>query len=130
MSLPISILTKPSCLSSPVLSPTNVYVGSDPGGNLISKPGSEYSDAGATVADNIDTGLEVVATSTVDTSKPGEYAVAYNVSDAEGNKAAEATRKVTVVDTTDLRRFRSFVTFRFMCNKLALPCGHSDRVPL
>ena len=62
--------------------------------------GDTYEDAGATVADNIDSGLEATSVSTVDTTKPGEYAVTYNVADSNGNDAVQVSRKVTVVDTT------------------------------
>ena len=43
---------------------------------------------------------EIATVSAVDISKPGEYAVTYNVSDGNGNAATELSRKVTVVDTT------------------------------
>ena len=62
--------------------------------------GDTYEDAGATVADNIDSGLEATSVSTLDTTKPGEYAVTYNVADSNGNNAVQVSRKVTVVDTT------------------------------
>ena len=62
--------------------------------------GDTYEDAGATVADNIDSVLEATSVSTVDTTKPGEYAVTYNVADSNGNDAVQVSRKVTVVDTT------------------------------
>ncbi|MBT5690594.1 MAG: DUF5011 domain-containing protein, partial [Opitutae bacterium] len=62
--------------------------------------GAAYTDAGVTIADNIDEGLESTVVNPVDANVPGEYTVTYNVADAVGNAAVEATRKVTVVDTT------------------------------
>ncbi|MBT5689598.1 MAG: DUF5011 domain-containing protein, partial [Opitutae bacterium] len=63
--------------------------------------GSDYTDAGATVVDNLDTDLQATVVNPVDKSKLGEYTVSYNITDANGNAAVEVTRKVTVVDTTD-----------------------------
>ena len=62
--------------------------------------GTDYTDAGVEVTDNIDEALEASVVTTVDTTKTGEYSVTYNVTDSAGNIAAEVTRKVTVVDTT------------------------------
>ena len=64
--------------------------------------GGNYEDAGATALDAVDGDLtgEIATVSAVDISKPGEYAVTYNVSDGNGNAATELSRKVTVVDTT------------------------------
>ena len=43
---------------------------------------------------------EVNVVSTVDVSKPGDYTVSYGVSDAAGNNAKEAVRKVKVEEST------------------------------
>ncbi len=60
--------------------------------------GEEYTDAGATANDNVDGDIsdDIVVTGEVDTLVPGEYTLAYNVSDAAGNEATEVTRTVTV----------------------------------
>ena len=60
--------------------------------------GTDYTDAGSTVTDNLDTDLEVLTTSNVDTAVTGEYEVNFNVTDASGNKATQVVRKVIVVD--------------------------------
>jgi hypothetical protein len=62
--------------------------------------GSTFSDPGSTVTDNVDTGLSVSITGTVDDTTPGEYTITYNVSDSAGNTAITKTRTVHVVDTT------------------------------
>jgi len=60
--------------------------------------GSEYTDAGATANDNVDGDIsdDIEVTGEVNTLQPGEYTLAYNVSDAAGNAATEVTRTVTV----------------------------------
>jgi len=60
--------------------------------------GSEYMDEGATANDNVDGTItdNIVVTGEVDPLVPGEYTIAYNVSDAAGNEATEVTRVVTV----------------------------------
>lgn len=60
--------------------------------------GEDYTDAGATANDNVDGDVtaDIVVTGEVNTIKPGEYTLAYNVSDAAGNAATEVTRTVTV----------------------------------
>ena len=63
--------------------------------------GATYTDQGATATDNYDTTLTVVVGGdTVDTAIVGAYTVTYNVSDSNGNEAAQVTRTVSVVDTT------------------------------
>ncbi|MFP2895227.1 immunoglobulin-like domain-containing protein [Corallococcus sp. 4LFB] len=59
-----------------------------------------YHEAGATAADACVGNLSgaVVASSTVDTSRPGSYTVHYGVTDPSGN-AASASRTVSVQDT-------------------------------
>ena len=62
---------------------------------------SPYVEAGATATDNHDTGLTVTVDSTaVDTDTVGDYTVTYDVTDANGNVAAQVSRTVSVVDTT------------------------------
>ena len=59
-----------------------------------------YSDAGATVTDNYDTGLATsVDISSLDLSTIGEYTLTYTVSDSSGNAATPEYRTITVVDT-------------------------------
>ena len=62
--------------------------------------GTEYTDSGATLSDNFDSDVELVVVNPVDSGESGEYTITYNATDANGNKAAEVTRKVTVVDST------------------------------
>ncbi|MDC1199904.1 DUF5011 domain-containing protein, partial [Flavobacteriaceae bacterium] len=64
--------------------------------------GETYTDAGATATDTYDGDItsSIVTVSTVNTAIVGVYSVTYNVSDTNGNTAAEVTRTVTVVDTT------------------------------
>ena len=64
--------------------------------------GSTFTDPGATALDAGDGDLtsSIVVSGSVDTSIVGVYTVTYNVSDTNGNTAAEVTRTVTVVDTT------------------------------
>lgn len=63
--------------------------------------GSVYTELGATVSDNIDSGLTAtIDASAVNTMAVGSYLVTYNVSDQAGNAATQVTRTVNVVDTT------------------------------
>ncbi|MFW2340598.1 MAG: immunoglobulin-like domain-containing protein, partial [Acidimicrobiia bacterium] len=64
--------------------------------------GSAYSELGASASDNFDGDLSasiVIDASVVDTSAVGSYSVTYDVTDANGNPAATATRTVNVVDS-------------------------------
>jgi len=61
--------------------------------------GNTYTEQGATATDNVDGDLTssiVVGGDIVDTNNTGTYVVTYNVSDAAGNAAAQATRTVNV----------------------------------
>lgn len=63
--------------------------------------GTPYSDAGATANDSCTPSLTVVTGGLpINTSSTGTHVVTYNVSDAQGNPAAQVTRTVNVVDTT------------------------------
>lgn len=65
--------------------------------------GSNYSDAGATVSDNVDSSLSVtVGGDAVNTAVAGTYTITYSAVDAAGNTAQTVTRTVIVsaVDTT------------------------------
>ncbi len=65
--------------------------------------GSTYSDAGAAASDAIDgdiTGDITVTGLNFDVNTVGSYTIRYNVSDSQGNAAAEVTRTVNVTDQT------------------------------
>ena len=68
--------------------------------NMTIETGKTFTDPGYTAADNKDGDLtsKVTVSGKVDTAKAGTYTLKYNVTDAAGNKAAEATRTVKVVD--------------------------------
>jgi hypothetical protein len=62
--------------------------------------GTAYTELGATATDSLDgdvTASIVIDSSTVNTTTSGTYTVTYNVMDAHGNAAAQATRTVNVV---------------------------------
>lgn len=60
--------------------------------------GEDFTDPGATANDNVDGDItaNIVVTGTVNKMNPGEYVLAYNVSDAAGNAATEVKRTVKV----------------------------------
>ncbi|MCP4644116.1 MAG: DUF5011 domain-containing protein, partial [bacterium] len=69
------------------------------GGDLISLELNEvFTDPGATAFDNADGNISgsIVITGTVDTTVAGSYTLAYDVTDAAGNPAIQATRQVVV----------------------------------
>jgi large repetitive protein len=70
-------------------------------GTVTVECGSAYTDAGATATDACDGNLTaaVVIANPVNIAVPGNYAVTYNVTDAQGLAADQATRTVTVADT-------------------------------
>ncbi|HOC69409.1 MAG TPA: DUF5011 domain-containing protein, partial [Candidatus Hydrogenedentes bacterium] len=63
--------------------------------------GSTYTDAGATASDVCDGTLttSIVTNNPVNAGAVGTYTVTYNVTDAQGNNAAQVTRTVNVVDS-------------------------------
>ncbi|MGB0260008.1 MAG: immunoglobulin-like domain-containing protein, partial [Flavobacteriaceae bacterium] len=61
--------------------------------------GDSYTDAGATVSDNVDSNVSLVSQDNVNTNIPGAYSYIYTASDSSGNDAAPAVRNVTVLDT-------------------------------
>lgn len=77
--------------------PVITLLGSDP---VTIEAGSTYTDAGATVSDNISTPITATASGTVSTFVVGTYVIEYNAVDGSGNVAATVTRTVNVVDTT------------------------------
>ncbi|MEG1705637.1 MAG: DUF5011 domain-containing protein, partial [Clostridia bacterium] len=64
--------------------------------------GTTYLDQGVIVTDNYDRDItnKLVTINPVDVNKDGTYIITYNVTDINGNKAVEVTRKVIVIDTT------------------------------
>ena len=62
--------------------------------------GSSYTDLGATVSDNIDTGLVAVVSGSVDTNTVGSYTLTFNATDNGGNAATPVQRTVNVTDQT------------------------------
>lgn len=60
--------------------------------------GDEFTDPGATANDEVDgdVSANIVVTGEVNPFQPGEYVLAYNVTDAAGNAAEEVTRTVKV----------------------------------
>lgn len=72
---------------------------------VISRTGEEqvevrlddsYSDLGATASDNMDTGVSVTTSGSVDTSVAGIYTITYSAVDTAGNEAIPVTRSVEV----------------------------------
>ncbi|MCP5089390.1 MAG: DUF5011 domain-containing protein, partial [Gammaproteobacteria bacterium] len=61
--------------------------------------GEAFNDPGATVSDNVDTGLGATVSGSVNTSLAGLYTLTYNASDAAGNAAIPLTRTVSVQDS-------------------------------
>ncbi len=55
-----------------------------------------YSDLGATASDNMDTGVSVTTSGSVDTSVAGIYTITYSAVDTAGNEAIPVTRSVEV----------------------------------
>ncbi|MCP4326647.1 MAG: DUF5011 domain-containing protein, partial [Alteromonadales bacterium] len=62
--------------------------------------GGIYVEPGATITENVDTGLTSTVTGSVDTATLGDHVLTYNASDTAGNVADTKTRTVTVVDQT------------------------------
>lgn len=80
------------------ISPVVTVTGANP---QIIEVGTAYTELGATVADNYDTGLvATINSSAVNMAVVGSYTVTYDVVDSSGNNAAQVTRAVNVVDTT------------------------------
>ena len=66
--------------------------------NITINMGDTYTDAGATVTDNVDTNLEATLTGNVDINTAGIYTLTYTATDTAGNSASK-TRTVTVKDS-------------------------------
>jgi Bacterial surface protein, Ig-like domain/HYR domain len=59
---------------------------------------STYTDAGASVSDDVDSNISLVTVNPVDTNAVGSYTLTYNATDYTGNVAVQVTRTVNVVD--------------------------------
>lgn len=68
--------------------------------DIVLNVGDTYSDAGASVIDDISNNLQVVVTGSVDTSTPGTYVLTYTSSDEAGNTTS-ITRTITVNSLPD-----------------------------
>ena len=69
--------------------------------NISVYQGVNYTDAGATVSDNVDVNIIASSTGSVDTSVLGVYSITYSAIDSSGNNASAVTRTITVIaDTT------------------------------
>ncbi len=79
--------------------PVITVVGANP---VTVAHGATYTDAGATALDNLDGDVSaaIVVTNPVNTNVLGSYLVTYDVTDAAGNVATQATRTVNVTDQT------------------------------
>jgi hypothetical protein len=62
--------------------------------------GTSYTDQGATVSDNFDTGLTATLSGSVDINTAGTYTLVYNATDSAGNAATPVERTVTVTKTS------------------------------
>jgi hypothetical protein len=62
--------------------------------------GGTYNELGATVSDNVDSGLSANITGVVNTGVLGTYTITYSASDRAGNTATPRIRTIRVVDTT------------------------------
>ena len=58
--------------------------------------GANYTDAGATATDNVDSSVTVTTTGSVNAATAGTYTLTYSATDAAGNVATPVTRTVTV----------------------------------
>jgi len=80
--------------------PVLTLLGTNP---VTVEAGATYIDPGATAWDNVDGDLTsniITDTSAVNTALAGNYTVTYDVSDAAGNVATQASRTVMVADST------------------------------
>ncbi|MBT7853393.1 MAG: DUF5011 domain-containing protein [Opitutae bacterium] len=71
---------------------------------VVVNSGAFYEDEGATALDEADGNLtpfidDAGTVDAIDTSKPGEYIITYDVEDFSGNKAVQVTRKVIVANS-------------------------------
>lgn len=82
-----------------VVNTTITLIGDNP---QIIEVGNAYTESGATALNNLNvdvTASIVIDSTAVDINTIGSYKVTYNVSDINGNVAAEVIRTVTIIDT-------------------------------
>ena len=84
------------------------------GGDLTLNLNDTYTELGATVTDNVDTGLTVTITGVVDTSTSGVYTRFYDAVDLSGNNAPQLTRTVTVQQLLLSMEFETGVAVEFV----------------
>ncbi len=77
--------------------PIITLIGDNP---LVIDLNSTFNDPGATVTDNLDTGLTATVSGTVDSSTIGTYTLNYNATDSSGNSATTVVRTIQVADRT------------------------------
>jgi hypothetical protein len=63
--------------------------------------GSNYTDAGATATDNVDTSVSVAMGGSVETNTVDTYIITYTAVDSSGNLASPVTRTVNVVSNNE-----------------------------
>ncbi len=73
--------------------PVITLIGDD---TMILSFGDIFTELGAMVSDNVDTGLTATVTGNVNTTEAGDYLLTYEVSDSAGNAAVTITRTVIV----------------------------------
>ena len=66
--------------------------------SIMINVGDAFIDPGSSVVDNVDTGLNAIATGSVNSTVPSTYLITYNISDAAGNAAISVKRSVIVQD--------------------------------
>lgn len=74
--------------------PVITLIGSNP---ITITKGGTYTELGATVMDNYNTGLSATITGTVNTNAVGTYIITYTSADSSGNSAVPVTRTVNVI---------------------------------
>ena len=79
------------------IAPTISLIGAD---NLTLTVGETYQEAGTTVTDNVDTGLTVNVSGSVDSAAIGSYILTYTAADLAGNTSS-VTRTVVVEPSPD-----------------------------
>ncbi|MCK9368423.1 DUF5011 domain-containing protein [Candidatus Dojkabacteria bacterium] len=77
--------------------PVITLLGDNP---LTIEGGNSYSEPGATVSDNYDSGLGVSIVEYIDILHVGSYTVTYDAVDSSGNHATQVIRVVDIVDRT------------------------------
>lgn len=84
-----------TCSTVDITAPIITLNGSSPMSIAI---GSTFTDPGATASDNVDGNISanIIVSGSVNTAVAGSYQLTYNVSDAAGNAAIQATRTVNV----------------------------------